>query len=89
MKFKFGRKEPKDIDPATDYLMDNGFIVQLITTDPGKVKFRNWDVISHFKVSRKRFDSLLKRDLIHHTRTKSNIWYYTFRNSVEEFDEIL
>jgi hypothetical protein len=89
VKFRFGRREPKDIDPAMDYLMDSGVGIQLITNDPGKVKFRKWDVIRYFRVTRKKFDSLLKRDLICFVRLKDGCKYYSFRSAIKELDEIL
>jgi hypothetical protein len=89
MKARFGRREPKDIDPGEDYLMDNGLCVQLITLDPNKKIFRDSRSIESFRFSRKHFDSLLKRNLVYFTRLKGMCKCYFFRSSVKEIDEVV
>jgi hypothetical protein len=89
MKARFGRREPRDIDHETDYLLDNGACIQLVTKDPRKKLYEDWCVRADFRFSKKSFNSLLERNLIFLRREIGFLKYYFFNPSIKETDEVV
>jgi hypothetical protein len=89
MKFRFGRREPTQLDPNADYVLDNGACLQLITTDKGKMKWETWAHRGNFTLSKKSFTSLVKRNLIYLEKEDGHLKYYFFSKEIEGIDEVV
>jgi hypothetical protein len=50
MKLTFGRGIVFDVDPKTDYLMDNGACIQICTKDKQKCQQKGYTYIDHYHV---------------------------------------
>jgi hypothetical protein len=74
VKLKFGRGAQRlfEVNKNTDFFLDNGACIQLITKDRKKEKFERWEHITSFRFPKGRFKRLLKDEFI----KISNIEYY-------------
>ena len=98
MKLKFGRGARRlfEVSRETDYFLDNGACIQLITTDNEKKKIQKWNVIKNFIFPKTRFQRLLEGGYIQLRKRElyskicgcgDDLLYYTFTNKIKEFKE--
>jgi hypothetical protein len=89
MKARFGRKEPREINPLTEYLVDTGNSIHLVTIDNGKKKMKNAVPDGRFKLSKKSYALLVQRNLVYLKRENGSIKYFCFRPSIIDMDMVI
>jgi hypothetical protein len=88
LKLKFGRGARRlfDVNIATDYFLDNGACIQLVTNDHSKTKLVNWASINYFIFPKARFNKLLKNGYIHKIKEVDGwLIYYNFTKKIYEY----
>jgi len=91
MKLSFGRGKNREfnVNPKTDYLMDNGSCIQLVTKDLEKGKWKDWSREMSFVIPKNRFDRLLKSgfvELANKSEKYDSVKYYCFTEKVFSTD---
>ena len=90
MLLNFGRGARRlfKVSKETDYFLDNGACIQLITTDNKKKKFHKWDVITCFKFPKTKFMKLLKSGFIKKVASSAErLNYFIFTDKINDFKE--
>jgi hypothetical protein len=92
MKLGFGRGLARvfDVNIKTDYFLDNGAIIQIMTKDSAKSDFSDWTWRYSWVFSKTRFQKLLKGcfiEKIDNAASKKNsmMAYYRFTEKANDF----
>jgi hypothetical protein len=89
MKAKFGKREPREINPLTEYIVDDGGDVRLVTIDPGKKKMKDNTLHNNFRLSKKNYALLVRKNLIYLKRKNGNMKYFCFHSSIKDMDTVV
>jgi len=89
MKLKYGSESSRvfEVDINSDYFLDNGACIQLVSTDHEKHKFVDWSHITHFVFSKARFQKLLKGGFIRKAEgiSEHGLTYYRFTKLINDY----